>query len=82
MNWRDRIVADPKVLVGKPVIKGTRISVELVMDLLARGYSTEDVLRQYEHLVGEDVQACQGYASEVLRGEKVYAIPGRNKTGR
>lgn len=82
MNWRDRIVADPKVLVGKPVIKGTRISVELVMELLARGYSTEDVLRQYEHLVAEDIQACLGYASEVLRGEKVYAIPGRDKTGR
>ena len=82
MNWRDRIVADPKVLVGKPVIKGTRISVELVMDLLARGYSTQDILGQYEHLTAEDVRACLGYAGEVLRGEKVYAIPGRDKTGR
>lgn len=75
MDWRTRIVVDPAVLVGKPVIKGTRISVELVVDLLGRGYTTQQVLDQYPHVTAEDVQACLAYASEVLRSEKVYALP-------
>ena len=75
MDWRTRIVVDPAVLVGKPVIKGTRISVELVVDLLGRGYTVEQVLQQYPHVTAEDVQACLAYASEVLRSEKVYALP-------
>jgi uncharacterized protein (DUF433 family) len=75
MDWRARIVVDPKVLVGKPVIKGTRISVELVIDLLGRGYTVEQVIRQYPHVTAEDVQACLAYASEVLRSERVYALP-------
>ena len=75
MNWRDRIVVDPDVLVGKPVVKGTRISVELVVDLLARGYTKEQVLEQYDHLTAGDVQACLAYAAEILQSEKVYALP-------
>ena len=74
MDWRARIVADPDVLVGKPVIKGTRISVELVMGLLAAGYTTEQVIEQYDHLTREDVQACLAYAKEVLQTERVYAV--------
>ena len=58
MDLRDRIVLDPAILVGKPVIRGTRISVELVIDLLGRGYSIENVLTQYDHLTWEDIQAC------------------------
>ena len=65
MDWRTRIVADPNVLVGKPVIKGTRISVELVVDLLAAGYTPEQIRQQYNHLVAEDVQACLAYAGEL-----------------
>ena len=75
MDWRNRIAIDPDVLVGKPVVKGTRIAVELVIDLLARGYTTDQVLKQYDHLVAEDVQACLAYAAEVLQSEKVYALP-------
>jgi len=74
MNWRDRIVADARVLVGKPIIKGTRISVELVMDLLGRGYSREEILQQYPHLNLDDVQACCAYAAEVMR-EGFYSKP-------
>ena len=74
MDWRTRIVADPDVLVGKPVIKGTRISVELVMDLLAAGYSTRQILDQYDHLTADDLQACLAYAREVIRSERVYAV--------
>jgi uncharacterized protein (DUF433 family) len=75
MDWRQRIVVDSKVLVGKPIVKGTRISVELVIDLLGRGYTNEQILQQYDHLTSEDIQACLAYASEMLRSEKVYALP-------
>lgn len=58
MDWRGRIVVDPEILVGKPVIRGTRISVELILDLLTRGYTREQILEQYDHLTPEDIQAC------------------------
>ena len=74
-DWRDRIAVDSNILVGKPVIKGTRIAVELVIELLARGYNKEQILGQYDHITGEDIQACLAYASETLRSERVYALP-------
>ena len=74
-SWNDRIVVDPKILVGKPVIRGTRIAVELIIDLLARGYSRDQILEQYDHLTVDDVQACLAYASETLRSERVNALP-------
>lgn len=75
-SWRKRIIVDPKILVGKPVIKGTRIAVELIIDLLARGYSKDQIIEQYDHVTAEDIQACLAYASESLRSERVYALPG------
>ena len=74
MDWRDRIVAHPDVLVGKPVIKGTRISVELVMDLLAGGYTTDQIIQQYDHLTREDIHACLAYAKDIVHSERVYAV--------
>lgn len=74
MKWQDRISIDPDVLVGKPVVKGTRIAVESIIDLLGRGYTVEQVIQQYDHLTAEDVQACLAYAAEVLQSEKVYAL--------
>jgi len=74
MDWRNRISADPDVLVGKAVVRGTRISVELVLELLAAGYTSEQVRRQYDHLAPEDVQACLAYAREVIRSERVFAL--------
>ena len=74
VKWRDHITIDPAVLVGKPVVKGTRIAVELVVDLLGRGYTVQQVLQQYDHLTADDVQACLAYAAEVLQSEKVYAL--------
>jgi uncharacterized protein (DUF433 family) len=76
MKWQGRIIINPNVLVGKPVIKGTRISVEFVVELLGRGWKVEDILRQYNHLTPEDIQACLAYASDVLKSERVYAFPG------
>jgi uncharacterized protein (DUF433 family) len=74
VDWRDRIVVDPKILVGKPLIKGTRIAVELVIDLLARGYTREQIRGQYDHITDEDIQACLAYAADILRSERVYAL--------
>lgn len=75
MNWRDRIALDPKILTGKPVIKGTRLAVEFIIELLAQGWSEEQVLDNYPGLAHEDVAACLYYASHVLKSERVYPIP-------
>jgi uncharacterized protein (DUF433 family) len=74
MDWRSRIVIDPKILVGKPVIRGTRISVEFVVDLLAAGWSHEQVLESYPHISEQDIRACLAYAGELLREEQVYPL--------
>ena len=61
-NWQDRIVKDPQILAGKPVIKGTRISVELITDFLEGGACTEaDLLKSYPHITLEDIDACVRY---------------------
>jgi uncharacterized protein (DUF433 family) len=75
MKWQDRITIDPKVLVGKPIIRGTRISVEFVVDLLGRGWTREQILAEYDHLRPEDIQACLAYASDLLKSERVYLLP-------
>jgi uncharacterized protein (DUF433 family) len=75
MSWKERITVDAKVLAGKPIIKGTRISVEFVVDLLGRGWTVEQVLREYDHLSAEDIQACLAYAGDILKSERVYLLP-------
>ena len=75
MDWQEHIVVDPKVLVGKPIFKGTRIAVEFVVDLLARGWTVEEILKEYDHLTREDIRACLSYARELLRTERIYLIP-------
>ena len=69
----DRITADPKVLVGKPVIRGTRIPVYVILELLAAGNTRDEILQAYPQLTAEDVIAAIEYASLVLRGELVDA---------
>lgn len=71
----DRIEVNPEVLAGKPVVKGTRLAVEFVLDLLAQGWTEAEVLRNYPGLTHEDVLACLSYASAILHGEKVYPVP-------
>ena len=61
--------------MGKPIIEGTRIAVEFVIDLLARGWTTEQILREYDHLTREDLQACLAYAAELVQEERVYSVP-------
>ena len=74
-DWRERIVIDSKVLVGKPVIRGTRLSVEFVLDLLSNDWSIEQVLGEYPQLKREDVIAVLKYAAEMVKEEKVYPLP-------
>lgn len=74
MDWRDHIRVDPQILVGKPFVKGTRISVELVIDLLAAGWTEQQVLDSYPTLKADDVRACLAYASEILHSEKVFPL--------
>lgn len=71
----DRIVVDPKILVGKPVIAGTRISVEFIVDLLASGWSHDQILANYPQLSERDILACLRYAGELLHNERVYPVP-------
>jgi|YelNatPaOPRAMG01_1025707.scaffolds.fasta_scaffold174022_1 uncharacterized protein (DUF433 family) len=74
-DWRSRITVDPKILTGKPIIKGTRIAVEFILDLLANGWTVDDILRNYPQLKREDVIAALKYAAEVLKEERVYPLP-------
>ena len=71
MKWQDYIVADPAVLVGKPIIKGTRLSVEFVLGLMAQGWSDDEILSNYR--IGRDqLRACAAYALDRLRDERVF----------
>ena len=62
----ERIAIDPKVMVGKPVIRGTRLTVEYILKLLADGATVEDIVREYEGLTAEDIQACLLFATRSL----------------
>ena len=75
MNWRDHIVTDPAILVGKPVIKGTRISVKLILGWLANGWTYEQILESYPHITREDIQAALAFAVERLHEEDYIPVP-------
>jgi len=72
INWQDRISMDPKILAGKPVIKGTRLAVEFVIDLLANGWDESEILKNYPRLTHEDIHASLFYASTLMKSERVY----------
>ena len=74
MNWKDRIVVDPKVLVGKPIIKGTRIAVEFIVELAAEGWTHQQILENYPQLTLDDIQAAFHYAAETMKQERVYPL--------
>ncbi len=73
MTWENRITVDSSVLVGKPVIKGTRLSVEFIVGLLAQGWAEDEVLRNYPGITREDILACLAYAQDRLKDERVYS---------
>ncbi len=72
MNWQERIIVDPKILVGKPIIKGTRLAVEFIVDLLAQGWTESEILRNYPGITHDDITACLKYATSILKAEKIY----------
>jgi len=74
-DWRSRIAVDPSILAGKPIIKGTRISVELILDFLANGWTIERILENYPQLKKDDIIAVLKYATEILKEERVYPLP-------
>ncbi|HEX9619358.1 MAG TPA: DUF433 domain-containing protein [Polyangiaceae bacterium] len=75
LDWQERISVDPAVLVGKPVIRGTRLAVEFVIELMANGWTPEEVVENYPGIALEDVRACLAYARNVLEQERVFATP-------
>ena len=64
MTWEDRITVDPKVLGGKPIVKGTRLAVEFIVERLSDGWSEQQILENYPGLAREDLLACLQYAAE------------------
>ena len=66
-----RIASDPSVLAGKPCIRGTRISVEFILELIASGASRDDILRAYPHLAPEDIEEAVRYAARFLKNEVI-----------
>jgi uncharacterized protein (DUF433 family) len=69
----DHIVLDPAILAGKPVVRGTRLSVEFIIGLMADGWSEADILANYSGLSREDIAACLNYARDLLNSEKVFS---------
>jgi len=70
----ERILIDPEILAGKPVIRGTRLSVDFILGLLGQNWTEGDVIRNYPGVTHEDITACLLYASESLMNEKVYPL--------
>jgi uncharacterized protein (DUF433 family) len=77
-DWRERIVSNPDILVGKPSINGTRISVELILGWLANGWTHEMILESYPQLSREDILAALAFATEFMRDEEYVVV---HKTG-
>jgi uncharacterized protein (DUF433 family) len=74
MDWRERIESNPDILVGKPAVKGTRISVELILGWLGQGWTHEMLLESYPQLVREDILAALAFAADMLREESYVAL--------
>lgn len=75
MDWKDHIVSDKEVLLGKPTIKGTRISVELILDLLANGWTEQQILASYPGLTSDDLKAVFAYLKDCIAHELYFPLP-------
>jgi uncharacterized protein (DUF433 family) len=74
MTYTDRIVSDQNIMLGKPVIKGTRITVELILKKLSEGISIDELTQAYPHLKREDILAVLSYSAEVISREEIIAV--------
>ncbi len=75
MDWQAYIHSDPQILLGKPVIKGTRLAVDFLLNLLAIGWTEQQILENYPTLTPEALRAIYAFAAECLREEAMYALP-------
>lgn len=73
MDWKGRITSNPEILMGKPVIKGTRISVELILGWLANGWSFDMIIEAYPHISRDDILAALAFAAEMMHEEQYIA---------
>ncbi len=80
-EWRDFIKSDPAVMMGKPVITGTRVTVELILEKLAAGETVEQIIDEHPRLTKDGVYAALAFASEVLRADVVYPTKVERKAG-
>ena len=74
MNISQHIEINPKILMGKPIIKGTRISVEMILEKLSAGETENDLLQAHPHITTEDIKAALAFAAQSLKGENIYPI--------
>ncbi|MFQ6077131.1 MAG: DUF433 domain-containing protein [Candidatus Bathyarchaeia archaeon] len=74
-DLRSRITIDPEILTGKPIIKGTRIAVEFVLELLANGWAEEAITENYPQLKKEEIGVALRYVTDILKEEMVYPYP-------
>jgi uncharacterized protein (DUF433 family) len=74
-TYHERVIADPRILAGKPVVKGTRIAVDLVLEELAQNPAIDELLAAHPDLTRDDVQACLAYARAIVTGEEVSPKP-------
>ncbi len=72
--YKDMIISDPSIMMGKPVIKGTRITVEYIIEKLAAGESIEQILEEHPNLTREAIRAALSFAADVLKDEVVYPV--------
>ena len=78
-KYKSRIIINPEIMVGKPIIKGTRITVELILRLLAQGQGVDEILDNYPHLKDKDVYAALEYAGGIVEEERVLPLGHRLK---
>lgn len=72
--YANRIIVDPDILMGKPVIRGTRISVELVLSKLGFEFNVDELLDDYPRLTMDDIRACLAYAADVIASEEIHLV--------
>lgn len=75
MNWREHIVSDKDILLGKPTIKGTRISVELILELLANGWTERQILESYPSITDQSLKAVFAYLKDCIQQELIFPLP-------
>ncbi len=73
LHWQERITVDPKIMFGKPVIRGTRIPVELILEKLANLETIEQLLQAYPRITAEDISACLSFAQHSVKNDLIYS---------